>query len=758
MSGTSALQALPTVIQRLREKYPDARYELNWETPLQLLVATILAAQSTDERINQVTPGLFAKYPDARAFAEAPLAELEEDLKPTGFYRNKARAVQNACKALVENFGGEVPRTMEELTTLPGVARKTANVVLTNAFRIPSGVIVDTHVARVSQRLGLTEQKRPEKIEQDLMRAVPQDEWVHFGPALVLHGRYTCTFHAPRCAECLLNDLCPKRGVEPEEPAEEAAPKKKARRAPAAEAAPTAAEAGPGLRERLPADWREVLAGEFGKPYFKKLEEFVAAERREHTVFPPEEDMFSAFRLTPYERVKVVLLGQDPYHDDGQAHGLAFSVRPGVKPPPSLVNIFKELRDDLGCFIPDNGCLVPWAKQGVLLLNAVLTVRAHQPASHKDRGWEEFTDAVIRALGARPEPVVFLLWGASAQKKGQLIDAGRHRVLAAAHPSPLSAKRFFGSRPFSKANQALQELGQTLIDWQLPDVSAYGPGEGEELRTESDEAETSPPAKGDDIAPKKAGGRGNRRNGASPTPVAAAAVAVQEQPAPDLSSWRYAAPLADWRAVLAEEFDKPYFRRLEKFVAAERRVHTVFPAEDEVFNAFALTPYEEVRVVLVGESPAAEGARAHGLTFSVRPGAEPTPALRHLFRELRSDLGCWVPSTGCLVPWARQGVLLLNTVLTARAGEPAAHRGKGWEEFTDAVVRALDERPAPVVFLLCGAAARKKLPLVDAGRHAVVTAPDPADGAFLGSRPFSAVNTALELRGRSAVYWQLFAG
>src|SRR5690348_8590737 len=172
MSGTSALQALPTVIQRLQEKYPDARYELNWETPLQLLVATILAAQSTDERINQVAPGLFAKYPDARAFAEAPLAELEQDLKPTGFYRTKARAVQNACKALVENFGGEVPRTLEELTTLPGVARKTANVVLTNAFRVPSGVIVDTHVARVSQRLGLTGQKRPEKIEQDLMRAV----------------------------------------------------------------------------------------------------------------------------------------------------------------------------------------------------------------------------------------------------------------------------------------------------------------------------------------------------------------------------------------------------------------------------------------------------------------------------------------------------------------------------------------------------------------------------------------------------------
>jgi uracil-DNA glycosylase len=756
MSGTSARQALPTVIQRLREKYPEARYELNWETPLQLLVATILAAQSTDERINQVTPGLFAKYPDARAFAEAPLAELEEDLKPTGFYRNKARAVQNACKALVENFGGEVPRTMDELTTLPGVARKTANVVLTNAFRIPSGVIVDTHVARVSQRLGLSEQKRPEKIEQDLMRAVPRDEWVHFGPAMVLHGRYTCTSHAPRCAECLLSDVCPKRGVDAAAESVE-------------EVVPASAGAGPGLRERLPADWQEALAGEFGKPYFKKLEEFVAAERREHTVFPPDEDLFAAFRLTPYGRVKVVLLGQDPYHDDGQAHGLAFSVRPGVKPPPSLANIFKELRDDVGCFVPDNGCLVPWAKQGVLLLNAVLTVRAHQPASHKDRGWEEFTDAVIRALGARPEPVVFLLWGAYAQKKGQLIDAGRHRVLTAPHPSPLSAKKFFGSRPFSKANQALQELGQAPIDWQLPDLTAYGAGEEEGLSTQydglstqPDSAETSPSREVKKTSRRaKPSPAAGRRNGASAAPVAApAAVAVEERPAPepDLFSWQHAAPLGDWREVLAEEFDRPYFRRLEKFVAAERQAHTVFPPEDETFNAFALTPYDQVRVVLVGESPAAEGARAHGLAFSVRPGAGPTPALRHLFRELRGDLGCWVPSTGCLTPWARQGVLLLNTALTARAGEPAAHRGKGWEEFTDAVVRALVERPEPVVFLLCGDAAHKKVPLIDGGRHAVVTAPDPADRAFLGSRPFSAVNTALELRGRPAVYWQLFAG
>ena len=175
----------------------------------------------------------------------------------------------------------------------------------------------------------------------------------------------------------------------------------------------------------------------------------MAEERRTHTVFPPEPDVFNALKLTPYARTNVLLLGQDPYHDDGQAHGLCFSVRPGIKPPPSLVNMFKELRDDLGCSIPRHGYLASWAEQGVLMLNAVLTVRAHEPNSHKERGWETFTDAIIRAVNARPSPVVFVLWGAYAQKKAKLIDASRHPVLTAAHPSPLSAKKFFGSRPFS---------------------------------------------------------------------------------------------------------------------------------------------------------------------------------------------------------------------------------------------------------------------------------------------------------------------
>ena len=222
--------------------------------------------------------------------------------------------------------------------------------------------------------------------------------------------------------------------------------------------------------DQLPASWRSALAEEFAKPYFHHLQEFLARERAAHKVFPPEEDVFNAYKYAPFEKVKVLLLGQDPYHDDNQAHGLCFSVRPGIKPPPSLVNMFKELKTDVGCKIPNNGYLVPWAEQGIMLLNAVLTVRAHEPNSHKNQGWETFTDATIRALSDRADPVVFVLWGAYAQKKGKLIDAARHPVLTAAHPSPLSASKFFGSRPFSAVNAALEKLGKSPIDWQLPDI------------------------------------------------------------------------------------------------------------------------------------------------------------------------------------------------------------------------------------------------------------------------------------------------
>ncbi len=221
----------------------------------------------------------------------------------------------------------------------------------------------------------------------------------------------------------------------------------------------------------LPDGWQRVAGEETEKPYFRDLRHFVDEERRKHTVYPPEPDVFNALKYTPYAHVKVFLLGQDPYHDEGQAHGLAFSVRPGVKPPPSLLNIFKELKNDLGCKVPNNGCLIPWAEQGVLLLNAVLTVRAHEPNSHKGKGWEVFTDAVLKKVNEKEDRVVFLLWGAYAQKKAVLIDTERHVILQSAHPSPLSAKRgFFGSKPFSAINAALEEADEKPIDWQIPDL------------------------------------------------------------------------------------------------------------------------------------------------------------------------------------------------------------------------------------------------------------------------------------------------
>ncbi|WP_437707308.1 endonuclease III [Sorangium sp. So ce448] len=209
----NARDRIPLLLEQLRKEYPDARYELDWKTPLDLLVATILAAQCTDERVNRVTATLFPKYPTAQAYADAPTAELEEELKPTGFYRQKTKTVQAACRELVARFGGEVPATMAELTTLPGVARKTANVVLNTAFDIPSGIIVDTHVARLSGRIGLSKREKPEQIEEDLMKIVPKDEWTFFGPALVLHGRYTCVARKPKCGECRMSEFCPKEGV-----------------------------------------------------------------------------------------------------------------------------------------------------------------------------------------------------------------------------------------------------------------------------------------------------------------------------------------------------------------------------------------------------------------------------------------------------------------------------------------------------------------------------------------------------------------
>lgn len=215
-------------------------------------------------------------------------------------------------------------------------------------------------------------------------------------------------------------------------------------------------------------DWLGELKGEFGKPYYKTLYEFVRTEYNTTQVFPPADDIFNAFHLTPLSKVKVVILGQDPYHNTGQAHGLCFSVKPDVEIPPSLANIYKELHDDLGCYVPNNGYLVKWAEQGVLLLNTVLTVRAHQANSHRGRGWEEFTDAAIRTLNRQDRPIVFILWGRPAQTKKRMLDNPNHLILEAPHPSPLSAYGgFFGSRPFSKTNRFLEEHGETPIDWQI---------------------------------------------------------------------------------------------------------------------------------------------------------------------------------------------------------------------------------------------------------------------------------------------------
>nr|WP_076779088.1 uracil-DNA glycosylase [Lachnoclostridium phocaeense] len=215
-------------------------------------------------------------------------------------------------------------------------------------------------------------------------------------------------------------------------------------------------------------DWLEALRGEFKKPYYRQLFETVKKEYATHLVFPPSDDIFNAFHLTPLKDVKVVILGQDPYHNVGQAHGLCFSVQKGVAIPPSLVNIYQELYDDLGCSIPDHGYLVKWARQGVLMLNTVLTVRAHQANSHRGIGWEEFTDAAIKVLDEQDRPIVFILWGTPAQRKKTMLHNPRHLVLEAPHPSPLSAYRgFFGSRPFSKTNAFLEENGVEPIDWQI---------------------------------------------------------------------------------------------------------------------------------------------------------------------------------------------------------------------------------------------------------------------------------------------------
>ncbi|MGL5755200.1 MAG: uracil-DNA glycosylase [Paraclostridium sp.] len=218
-------------------------------------------------------------------------------------------------------------------------------------------------------------------------------------------------------------------------------------------------------------DWDEILEGEFEKPYYLELREFLKNEYSTQTIFPDMDDIFNALKYTSYKDTKVLILGQDPYHGENQAHGLAFSVKPGVKTPPSLLNMYKELKTEYDYCIPNNGYLVPWTKQGVLLLNTALTVRAHEANSHKGKGWEIFTDNIIKLLNLRNEPVIFVLWGNNARNKKKLIDTEKHYIIESAHPSPLSASRgFFGSKPFSKTNEILVSLGKAPIDWQIPNI------------------------------------------------------------------------------------------------------------------------------------------------------------------------------------------------------------------------------------------------------------------------------------------------
>lgn len=214
--------------------------------------------------------------------------------------------------------------------------------------------------------------------------------------------------------------------------------------------------------------WKKVLWDEFQQPYFAELKQFLQAEKRAHTVYPPGPMIFNAFNKTPFDKVKVVIIGQDPYHEEGQAHGLCFSVQDGIPHPKSLINIFKELSEDVGMTIPQSGNLEKWTAQGVFLLNATLTVRAHEAGSHQNHGWERFTDAAIRKLSEQREGLVFLLWGNYAKQKEVIIDTTKHYILSTVHPSPLSAHRgFFGCRHFSKTNEILKKLGKAEIDWQL---------------------------------------------------------------------------------------------------------------------------------------------------------------------------------------------------------------------------------------------------------------------------------------------------
>jgi len=355
-----------------------ARVERDWKDTFQLLVAMVLGGAAMSAGARNAILALFEQWPDAETLAAADPSAVERVLEPVGLAKQRAQTAIALAAAIHARFAGEVPESVDEMVSLPGVPRTVANVVVRRAFGVVAGAPPST------------------MIEDD--EAVPASK------------------------------------VD---------------------------------ASRLPADWEAALGESLVALDVPGVIERVARERATGAVFPPAWETFAAFHHTPFERTRVVVLGQDPYPTPGVAHGLAFSVKRGIKLPPSLANMFHELVADVGCAFPTHGYLLPWARQGVLLLNSVLTVRASEPGSHKLFGWRELTNAIIRALDAREEHVVFAFWGGYARAHAKLVKSGRHTIIEGAHPSPMSVKEWRGSRPYSRINAALREHGQPEIDWSL---------------------------------------------------------------------------------------------------------------------------------------------------------------------------------------------------------------------------------------------------------------------------------------------------
>ena len=351
------------------------RVERDWKDSFQLLVAMVLGGASMTAGVRNALLAMFERWPDTATLATANRTTVARVLREGGLEKDRAEAAIALAAALHERFGGQVPQSIDDMVSLPGVQRGVANVVVRRAFGVVAG-------------------EAPIEIEEP----VPSSALDH---------------------------------------------------------------------SRLPADWEAALGDAYAKLDVPGVIARVAAERARGAVFPPAWETFAAYHHTPFAKTRVLLLGQDPYPTPGLAHGLAFSVKPGIKLPQSLANMFNELVADIGCAFPKNGYLLPWARQGVLLLNSILTVRASEPGSHKLFGWRELTNEVIRALDAREEHVVFVFWGGHARAHAKLVTSGRHTIIEGAHPSPMSVKAFRGSRPYSKINAALREHGQAEIDWSL---------------------------------------------------------------------------------------------------------------------------------------------------------------------------------------------------------------------------------------------------------------------------------------------------